>query len=107
MATNGGIVPERPASNMSHGSGVLPSYQDETLPDVEPTEEDVARAFAVYDVEGLGEMSTLALDGESCSMQEGPRNHEPRLRPWMSHKWYVEALLGRGHLWTACLRRRS
>jgi hypothetical protein len=32
--------------------------------DAEPSEEDVARAFSVYDTEGVGEIPALDLDGE-------------------------------------------
>ncbi|GLC43862.1 hypothetical protein PLESTB_000916300 [Pleodorina starrii] len=61
----GGASPERPSSNMSHTSAASMPYQpaDEAVPDGEPTEEDVARAFAIYDTDGIGEISTLSLDG--------------------------------------------
>ena len=32
-------------------------------PPAEPSEEDVARAFAVYDLNGIGEIPTLSLEG--------------------------------------------
>jgi len=36
----------------------------------EPTEEDVARAFSVYDRDGTGEVSVLDLQGEEAQCQD-------------------------------------
>ncbi|GIL47725.1 hypothetical protein Vafri_3901 [Volvox africanus] len=61
VGATGGVSPERPPSQMSQASA---SYTaEEAAPDGEPTEEDVARAFAMYDTDGIGEISTLSLDG--------------------------------------------
>lgn len=51
-----------PASNGDYGSnGAAAGPADD-----EPSEEDVARAFSVYDTDGTGEISTLSLDGASA-----------------------------------------
>lgn len=56
------LQPERPTSTLSQHGGVGPA--EEAMPDVsEPSEEDVARAFAMYDTDGIGMITNLALDG--------------------------------------------
>jgi Ca2+-binding EF-hand superfamily protein len=39
--------------------------QESSGPPREPTDEDIARAFAVYDQEGVGEITTAVLEGEA------------------------------------------
>lgn len=82
--------PERQPSNLSqqqpHGGGGTPQSQTYAPPPAtppqeaadeveegEPTEEDVARAFAMYDTDGVGEIPALQLDG-GCLARTGRGN---------------------------------
>ncbi len=62
------ISSKQQSPRASPSPGPVPSQppQDEGLPG-EPSEEDVARAFSIYDEDAIGEISTSSLDGEFCA----------------------------------------
>lgn len=62
--SNLGPVPAAPQGGYPAGGPPGSAEEAEEVGEGEPSEEDVARAFAMYDTEGVGEIPTLSLDGE-------------------------------------------
>ncbi len=62
--SNLGPAPTAPQGGYPAGGPPGSAEEAEEVGEGEPSEEDVARAFAMYDTEGVGEIPTLSLDGE-------------------------------------------